>query len=85
MPDADFKATQALANSNDDIPKTSLEINFYWRWAAFYYFQEGILHIKQDSNWLTTYNTLDKLKAADACQRTTPIFAPGAATLVHYR
>ena len=77
VPDADRKfsldnsagGAQSTAYQTDDIPLTALEINFYWRWAAFYWFQKGKLFIKQDS-------IFPKTTEADACQRGTPIFDP---------
>ena len=39
-----------------DLPETSssIEINYYFGWRAFYWFQRGLLIIKQDTSYTTT-------------------------------
>jgi hypothetical protein len=78
VPDAPFIVAPAVP-AYDDLPlnhQSGSRINYYWRWRAFYWFKNGMIHIKQDSSYIATNSP---------CNRATPVFNPAGATLVHYQ
>lgn len=75
VPDAAFISANVASPSANDLPRTHIPINYFWKWRAFYWFNNGRLIIKQDSSYTQT---------GDPCQRDTPVFNPTGATLAHF-
>jgi hypothetical protein len=48
VPDAAFIVAPAVP-AFDDMPLKHVQINYYWKWRAFYWFMNGKVHVKQDS------------------------------------
>ena len=46
VPDAAYIEKVTGQGTEEDLMRTHIPINYYWRWSAFYWFTNGYLFIK---------------------------------------